>query len=242
MDKTTSFFDLRDTLSQPGCAVCRLRTRDTERFLESLLWEQVNDPSTRLQMREARGFCPEHTRQLAGHQASLGVAILTEDVLHSLLQVLGDARFQAPPRLSLRRAQEALDRSQPTATTAKLVARLAPQRSCLACERAGTMEAIYLDTLLDRLLGEGGLLAAFQSSDGLCLPHLRLVLPRVRDRAAFEALVSAQAARWKRLDADLVEFIRKNDCRFRDETWGQERDAWRRAAAALGGGRPSGED
>jgi hypothetical protein len=242
MSQTTSFFDLRDVLAQPGCPVCRLRARDTERFLESLLWEQVNDPDTRQQIRQARGFCPEHTRQLAGRQASLGIAILTQDVLHSLLDVLEDTRWQAAPRLSLKRALEALDRSRPTVGAAELVARLAPQRSCLVCQQANTMETIYLDTLLDRLLEEGGLLPAFQASDGLCLPHLRLILARGRDRAVCEALVSAQAASWKRLDADLIEFIRKNDYRFREEPWGQERDAWRRAAAALGGSRaPEGE-
>jgi len=31
------------------------------------------------------------------------------------------------------------------------------------------------------------------------------------------------------------EFIRKNDYRFRHETWGEERDAWLRAIAALAG-------
>ena len=35
------------------------------------------------------------------------------------------------------------------------------------------------------------------------------------------------------LVAELEEFVRKNDYRFRDEPWGGERDAWRRALLRL---------
>jgi hypothetical protein len=40
----------------------------------------------------------------------------------------------------------------------------------------------------------------------------------------------------------LDEFIRKSDYRFRDEAWGEERDAWLRAIAALVGTQPGQDD
>jgi hypothetical protein len=82
------------------------------------------------------------------------------------------------------------------------------------------------------------LLAAYESSDGLCLPHFRQALTQVRDGRVFEALVNAQRAIWGRLVGQLGEFIRKSDHRFRGESWGEERDAWLRAIAALAGARP----
>jgi len=46
MSRTTSFHDLREALAQPDCAVCRLKADATEHYLDSLLWESVNDPRT----------------------------------------------------------------------------------------------------------------------------------------------------------------------------------------------------
>jgi hypothetical protein len=238
MNRTISFYDLRDGLAQPGCVVCRLKARSTEHYLDSLLWESVNDPGVRHDVRKARGFCQEHAWQLVRPSASLGVAIIHRDVLHSVLADLEGARYRASPLLSLQRAHEALDADQPSAATAELVSRLGPQAPCPACEQAEEMETIYLDTLIKALVGQQGFLAAYESSDGLCLPHLRQALARLRDEATFEALVNAQRAIWQRLEADLSEFIRKSDYRFRGEPWGTESDAWLRGVAAISGSEP----
>lgn len=237
MGETLSLHDVRDALAQPGCAICRLKTDAAERFLESLLWESVNDPGTRDDIRRALGFCHRHTWMLARNDASLGVAIITRDVLQSLLDTLEDARFQSLPPFSLRRVQERLDRKQPATATSELVTRLDPQEKCPACVQAETMEDIYLSVLLENLLGEGGLLNAYEESHGLCLPHFRHTLTRVRGEAVFDALVNAQRFVWERLTGHLSEAIRKNDYRFRDEVRGEESGSWLRALAALAGAR-----
>jgi hypothetical protein len=237
MSRTASYYDLRDALTQPGCPVCRLMARDTERYLDGLLWESVNDPGVRHKLREAQGFCHEHAWQLSRPGASLGVAILMHDVLGSVLGAMEGARFQALPGLSLRRAQESLDPGQPAAATADLVARLTAKAECPACIQVGQMEEIYLSTLNEHLLGEDGLLAAYEVSDGLCLPHFRQTLSSLREEAVFHALLAAQRTIWGRLVEHLGEFIRKNDTRFRDEPWGDESDAWVRALGALAGAR-----
>lgn len=237
MSRTMSFYDLRDVLAQPDCAICRLTAEAADRYLESLLWENVNDPEVRHDIRQARGFCHEHSWRLARHRASLGATIITNDVLRDVLRVMEDAHFQTLPILSLRRTQEALDPEQPAAATADVVAQLAPRLPCPACVEAETMESIFLSTLIENLLGEGGLLTAFQSSDGLCLPHFRQALTQVRDEAVFEALLEAQRAIWERLADHLSEIIRKSDYRFQDEVRGEESGASLRAIAALSGAR-----
>jgi len=238
MSRTSGYYEVREALGQPGCALCRLEAAAAERFLDGLLYTQVNDPALRDGIRRARGFCPEHTWQLVRPGASLGVAIVTNDVLSALLKVLESGEFEALPRLSVRRVQEALDREQPAAATAGLVAELGPQAACPACQHVASMRQVYVDTLLEQLLGGGALLPHVEASDGLCLPHLRLTLARVGDREVFEALLGAQRAIWQGLVEDLREFIRKTDYRFRDEGRGAEGDAWLRAVAALGGSRP----
>lgn len=183
--QTTSFYDLRDTLTQPGCPVCRLKADSTDRFLDSLLWESVNDPDRRQKIRQARGFCHKHTWRLVRPGASLGVAIITRDVLQSVLEAIGSATFRALSFWSLRRAHEAISLKQPTTATAELVAQLEPQTRCTACAWAEKMEGIYLMTLLSNLLGEDDLLAAYEASDGLCLPHFRQALILVRSKNIF---------------------------------------------------------
>jgi len=237
MTQTMSFYDLRDALAQPGCAACRLRADTADRFLDGLLWESVNDPDKRDRIRRAQGFCYEHAWALVRISASLGVAIITRDVLQSLLKIVEEAPFRSPSSLSLRRVQQALGSRQPSAATAELVARLEPRAACPACVWVEKMEDIVLDTLVGGLLGGDGLLAAYEESDGLCLPHFRRALTRVRDRAVFESLVKAQRAIWERLVAHLSESIRKSDHRHLDEAWGEEAGAWLRAIAALVGAR-----
>ena len=236
-DQTASFYDLRDALAQPGCVVCRLKANSADRFLDSLLWECVTDPDKRQDIRQARGFCREHAWRLARAGAALGVAIILRDVLQDALRTMDKATFQATPPWSLRRVYETLDPRQQAAATAVLVSQLEPQITCLACGWAEKMERIYLQVLVSHLLGEEGLLAAYEPSDGLCLPHFRQALALVRDERVFEALIGAQQATWERLVNDLSEFIRKSDYRFKHESWGEERDAWLRAIAALAGAR-----
>ena len=236
--RTASFYDLRDALALPGCPVCRLAADDARRYLDGLLWEQVTDPGIRAKVRRARGFCRDHARGLDHAGASLGAAILMQDILQHALSTLERARFQTPPPLSRRRVQETLDPAQPSSATAELVDALTPEEPCPACARAREMEAIYLDSLVEQLLVKGGLLPAYRGSAGLCLPHFRMALARVREPAIFRALVEAQRGVWQELEAGLREQIRKNDHRYHDEPWGAESDAWLRALVAVSGGAP----
>lgn len=241
MERRISFHDVREALAEPGCALCRLRARTTEQVVEALLWEQVNDPAVRRRVRQARGFCHEHAWALVRQGASLGVAILLRDVLRDLVRETESPPFQPPPPLSLRRLREAWRRTLPSAATAQLVARLRPQGPCPVCRQVETMEEVFLTTLVENLLGEGGLLRTYQVSDGLCLPHFRRALALVRDEGTFEALLSAQRGIWQELAGHLDESIRKSDYRRQDEPPGEEAGSWLQALAAVAGASPSHE-
>jgi len=241
MERKISFYDLREALAQPGCALCRLRARTADQVVEAMLWEQVNDPGLRRRVRQARGFCHEHAWLLVRQGASLGVAILLRDVFQDLLQETEEAPFQPPPALSLRRAQEALDRSQPSQATADLVARLEPRGPCPVCRQVEAMEEVYLQTFVEDLLGEDGLLGDLLASDGLCLPHVRRALALVREEEAFRALLGAQRRIWQDLADRLSESIRKSDYRFREELPGEEAGSWLMALVAVAGASPAHE-
>jgi len=82
-EKHLPFFAVLDAAKQPGCMLCRLVREATRRYLEHLLYENVNDPGLRAQWRKARGFCHRHAWMLADSQDALGIAVLYLDLVES---------------------------------------------------------------------------------------------------------------------------------------------------------------
>jgi len=170
------FYDLHDAMAQPGCPVCRLKADAVDRSIDILLWENVNDPGARQNIRQARGFCHQHAWQLIQGGASSGSVIIMRDVVQNVLAVLENARLEpAGPAQFFRRTQPA--------ATAELAADLAPQVPCPICVQAEAVESALIATLVEGLPGENGLLEAYRASEGLCLPHLRQALSTARDPA-----------------------------------------------------------
>jgi len=216
-DRTMTYHHLHEALGRPGCPLCRLRGSAGNRFVEDLLYEGVTDPDRRASVRQALGFCRDHSLVMLHATASLGVAIITQDLLSTLLRALEGAQHRPRQRRD------------------RLAARLSAEAPCPACAWADTMVSHYVAELVSGITERGELLARYQASDGLCLPHFRLVLDSVSSRQVFEILVSTQRSIWERLVAELGEFIRKCDHRFHDEKWGEERDSWQRAISSLAG-------
>jgi hypothetical protein len=101
------------------------------------------------------------------------------------------------------------------------------------CAERPRIEAPLIMGLLHNLR-DAAFAAAFDASAGLCRVHLASTL-RTADTAAARALAARQAAIWRRLEADLDEFIRKHDYRFQGEAFDVERDVWRRALQTTSG-------
>ncbi len=239
MGRTMSFYDLRDAMALPGCPVCRLKVDAVRRHIDNLLWESVNDSGVRYEIRQARGFCQQHAWQLVETGSSLGVVIIVHDVMQHILELLEMAKFQPPPSNLRQRARRALAPSRAAPANADLLAELRPQAPCPVCVHAETTEQVLISTLVKELIGEDGLLAAFQASEGLCLHHLQQALAQTPDAAVFDALMSVQREIWQRLVEQLAELIRKEDYRFRNEPRGEETGASLRALAILSGPRIS---
>jgi hypothetical protein len=57
----------------------------------------------------------------------------------------------------------------------------------------------------------------------------------VKSESGWHILVGSTRARLESMQAQLAEFIRKNDYRFHGESIGAERDAWQRAVRKVVG-------
>jgi hypothetical protein len=64
-----------------GCPLCFLVQKSLRSYMENILYESVNDPSLRKEIREKGGFCEEHSLQLFSFNDLLGISIIYEDII-----------------------------------------------------------------------------------------------------------------------------------------------------------------
>lgn len=223
LEREVGYHDLVADLRKTGCPACHGANRVVWRYLDSLLWEFVNDSGTRAHLRASRGFCREHSMTLLAvaskEAAGLGVAILYDDLLARVEQDLVQAA--KPPRRGRRGTQ-------------------APRASCRACTSAHERAANYLRVLAhageDSVPWEG----IRRPGRGLCLPHAIQGVELATDDAQRQRIVEAFAVGAHELRGELAEFIRKHDYRYHAEGFGEaELSAPKRAVLRLIGEPPA---
>jgi len=221
------YYNLCDAFAERGCPICRLGIQAVDRYLDHLLYESVNDPGIREEVRQSWGFCREHAHQLEQLHDALGIAIIYQDVISHILRAVGTGQ----PRGS--RTLLARGLGMPLKPAHQLAEQLRPAGICPACRKRAEVEGVYLDTLLQHA-ADPELLALWRASDGLCWPHFQQALRLVRDETALRLLMEVEMAHFQRLRDQLDDFIRRHDYR-----WGSkgfvEGDSWRQAVAKVSG-------
>ena len=138
--------------------MCRLAVRSARRFLQSVAYEQVNDPVLRADMRAASGFCNQHAyRWLREAHNVLGTAIIYRDILQNALQSEPTANGQ---RSGLLRALLGRDE------------RASRHSNCPACHAQREAEGRYIEALLASAAVDEHTQQALGRSHGLCERHL----------------------------------------------------------------------
>jgi hypothetical protein len=229
VDRSPIYFDLIEALGQPGCALCRLVLRDVHRYLDSLLYEYVNEPETNETFRKMRGLCNEHSWQLRQFKGSvLGIAILYEAVLDEVLNTLDGATVRPSSRLAR------LLGAGGEFSGAALAERLEPEAPCLACRVLEQGETRYVKLLSDHA-ADTRVEHALRHSEGLCLPHFRQALRAASGSDNVGLLTAIQRAIWSKLRDDLNLFMTKYDAQHAGEPMGEEGISWQRAIAQMAG-------
>jgi len=230
--------NLKHAMRHPGCPICRLQREAERRYLENLLWENVNDPATREQWVAGMGFCPRHAYALQRLEQQrygdgLGNAILYEDLLQRLIPIL--ERLAMDPghpgdRGLLRRIRRRWNREEAE------IRGLRGHRRCRVCRLGEETAQAYTEWLIEGW-DEADVRERYAASDGLCLPHLRMALIGARGRPdVFSALAGDAARRLQRMRIALQGYIRKHDWNYRHEAMSpEERRSWVRAVAFFAG-------
>jgi hypothetical protein len=223
--------DWIEALQTPGCALCLMAQRKSQRYIETLLNEAVTDVDQRDTWRQARGLCYWHAWMATEIPHSAGsLAILYADVLRHDLGQLTALTAAVPATRSWRSHRSLAQRLQGWLRSWR------QPRPCPVCALWLEQERLYLSVLLDDWQ-EPELARAFVASSGLCWAHTLRLVEEGMQHTHLQAVLAAQQAHLQTLQDDLHEFIRKLDYRFARQPYGREADAWRRVVALYVGVR-----
>ncbi|GAB4571675.1 MAG: hypothetical protein Kow0077_09000 [Anaerolineae bacterium] len=236
-----SMIDLVEAFRKPGCPVCRITKKDVESFLHSMLFEGYKFPETHERFRAGRGLCNAHAWQLSEsfRGALLNIGLYYRGALKALLADLesagrpGAGQAASAARSGLGRLFGGGGGSADQAPSSPLADALEAPKPCMACEIRATSEALYTRTIGEHISNER-LAEAYRASDGVCVPHLRMVL-RAATPADQRAIIAIQRGIWEALLADLDQFVEMHDHHHTGEFMGAEGDSWLRVLRSMAG-------
>ncbi len=211
-------FNLQDAFAEEGCPVCRIVLQNVQRLIESTNYDALGDPAIRAELTEATGYCTLHARQWLETAFILGTATLYRDVVMRTIRELRGLSGRSPIG---GRLAAALGGSRGRGQTADVGT---PRRPCPACELRDESETALIRTLVAQL-EDDATRAAYEASEGLCIPHLRRALGVSGGSVAFACLRDRALRTEETLLAHLNEIVRKHDYRNRQEPSGEEKGA-----------------
>jgi len=231
--KFIGFFRLIDACQGAGCPVCRCLAADTRHYLDTLLYERVNDPETRARLHASWGFCNWHAGMLREtSDPAFGSAILCEDLLRVLMR-----RFERSARRDAARGPGPWQRVRALFGRPRIPAIVQVHRRrapCPACARLAEAEERYVDIVL-RFGQDPQFERAYRKSQGLCVPHALCALDLEAGGAAAHELLTRTLPKWAELRRDLAGFVGKHDYRNREPYTEAEGGAYLRAIETLTG-------
>jgi len=217
MEKHQTYFDLLTALKEKTCPICSLIKGSIHNFMDSLLYESVNDGEIRAKIRKSLGFCNFHAWQMQKLGDGFGLSIIYEDLLGIAGGILK------------------------TNTTSKknLLADLLSKNpksnpACYVCAERDNCESRYISAFIE-YFNDGDFRSAFDSSHGLCLPHLIKALNICKNKQISKTLIIIESQKIQQLQNELKEFNRKHDYRFSKEGFGEEGNSWIRAIGKMAG-------
>lgn len=236
-----ALLNLREGMQQEGCLLCQCSVRAEAGFLRSLDWENIYEVGARIRLMQSLGVCGRHAQQIlrgevAYWEVPLGNAILYEGLVKAT-------------SLRLRKMSSLAEKESRRGWAGRLLTRLVGRRegtkrlgqpiatreACRVCEVGQESARRHAETLLE-MLAHQEYQELYERSEGVCLPHLRLLSQITQPGSGLRYLLEQSARRLESLEADLSEYIRKQSYQYHDEPMDESvRTALARALAYFGG-------
>jgi hypothetical protein len=202
LEKHTSYFNLLEQLKDPACPICVQVYKSLQRFLDTYLYEGVNDDTNWNRLSACGGWCSRHGRQLEAFSDGLAVALFYRHEIRKRIKNLGEKKskgwFAATPA--------------------------APP--CPACVYQSEVESVQI-RLFCSAWSESEFRQAMESHPGLCLPHIEAALSQMPSAQAGE-FKAQSSLKLEALCRELDTMVAKSDYRS-EGRMGAEGGAWKRA-------------
>ena len=212
MVKHEPYFNLLDALKEKGCPVCFLVKKSTHKSMDDFLYESVNDPGLRQEIKASQGFCNRHAWQLHKFGDGFGQAIVYSDLMNITLKIFQE--IDKPTSI-----KELIKEISPGGTT---------KRICMFCRQEKDAGDRYISVFWESF-DDPEFSITYKSSFGLCLPHLVFALKKNKNRQFNRELIEIETPKLSGLVSELKEFMRKHDYRFSKEKFAKEGNSWIRA-------------
>lgn len=190
---------------------------------QSYMEDDVRGETSRL------GFCSKHAKRLYGHQNRLGLALIIQTHMKKVIK-----EVEKSGGIVSKVTKPSLFKKEKTTREASYISKV--QSSCYICEKVdGTFDR-YVDTLFHLYRREDEFRKKFNSCKGFCTNHYQLLSEQASRSLSgslqddfIKKLNSLYIDNMKRVVDDLEWFIDKFDYRYKDEPWGDSKDALQRA-------------
>jgi len=228
-----TLIDLRRACETGRCPLCVLREAAEEQYLWFFAHEGTNDGARLARLVPARGFCTRHGNLFARavhreYGDAMGVANSYHYVALRLiddLEALHHALSQTAARMDVEKMRRLVRKY------------LQAKEPCPACAAANQAEgraiSCLLEVLTDPLTNEEWR-DRLEKGGAFCWRHLLVLLERCEESTTTATIVQVQIAKWKLLETELEEYLRKRDYRFQHEPRGAEEESWKRALELFG--------
>lgn len=178
------------------------------------------------------GFCEKHIQMLLGRQDRLGVALMLDTHMETVIRTLENQKQEAGKRSFFGKSKE--QENAVTAYTETL------SNSCFVCNKIQEIFQQYLKTVCYLYKKEPDFRNTLLSVKGFCTKHYGMLYQTGIDQLSgqvqeqfLEDLKHVYLENMKRVKEDLEWYIQKYDYRFKDEPWKNSKDAVERTIVKL---------
>ena len=206
-----SFTELLEDFKKDGCPICRLNFSNIDSYFSSILYECVNDPGVRKNLRNSFGYCRGHSIQFIDFVENsynrFGASIIIADIAAEIIKELGKLS-----KLSLKELKKI-----PGA-----------KHKCPACSYQESHEHIYYFEIINNLENED-FFNKLLKSDGLCMDHLHGLIKIIKDPIKRFKIIENQKLKLSKLIKDMDAFVKKHSGQNSQKITSDEADAFKKA-------------
>jgi hypothetical protein len=227
------------------CPFCHVENRLEELFIDTYLGESVMEPDIRMEV-NAKGFCPDHYKQLFQQKASkLGLALMTHTHLMETIKTV-DKEIESIEKCCedsntlFKRAAGSKDFGSMLTEAATSAQKRV--NTCVVCERVKIHMDRYYETALHMWEHDADFKKLFEQSGGFCISHWGSQLEACKGTVItkkhiefIKCLNEIEKKALSDLERDIEWFTRKFDYRNTDKPWGNSKNALPRAINMIEG-------